>query len=226
MALDRIYTLHAAGETDPAPTDIWAGTASNTGLVGVAGVALVAGAEVDTELSAVLRTRWRGDISLRSLLTDDRQRTWVVQELEEVGRRKWLDISVALPSETIITPQTPDPGSGGGGFVAPTGWGLQLDGSPVRTLVVAEVDSDTSFQFTNPGASGRLEVGTYGIDTSPAYTISELALRVVDYDAVVLSAHDLIPVDLTEGLLYIVDPDSPNIALRPFIGEVYVLDSA
>ena len=71
-----------------------------------------------------------------------------------------------------------------------------------------------------------MEVGTYGIDTSPPYTISELALRVVDYPMDVLAAHELIPVDLTEGLLYIVDPDEPNIALRPFIGEVYVLDSA
>ena len=78
-----------------------------------------------------LRIRWRGSLTRRARLTDPFGRLWDVVGLEEVGRRRWVDLTVARYEFSPVEPPAPT-----GPFVAPPGWALLRDGAPFLELEI------------------------------------------------------------------------------------------
>lgn len=122
MALDRVWTMFPNGATDT-EVDVWlqAGVL-NTGLAGVGNQLSSLGLLYTPLSTVVLRTRYRDDVFAGvTLLRDRDNRIWHVNEVAEVGRRKWLDISAStydIPNDgPRVVPV--------GGFVPPAGWFLQ-----------------------------------------------------------------------------------------------------
>ena len=132
MALDRIYDLFPTGMGTP--ISVWAGHSFTSGLATV-GQQIDQGGVLYAPLSTnVIRIRWRDDISIESRWRDARGRIWRTNEVEEVGRFQWLDVSVStydLPGEAVA----PDNLPGDPDFVPPAGWRLQFrSGAGVRNV--------------------------------------------------------------------------------------------
>ena len=141
MALDRIWRLYPAGSGSS--LTLWAGQSFTSGLA-VIGQQVDQGGVLYSPLSTVvLRIRWRADVSIESRLVDSRGRVWRVNEVEEVGRFQWIDVSVStydLPGEAT----SPDNQPGDDAFIPPSGWRLQFrNGAGVRDVFSPERFVDT-----------------------------------------------------------------------------------
>ena len=83
------------------------------------------------ESSKTIRIRWREDISALARWIDPYGREWLTDGFVEVGRRKFIDVSVSRFGFLV---------SGGSGpFVAPDGWVLvdrESPPNPVQELVI------------------------------------------------------------------------------------------
>lgn len=116
--LDRIYRLFPGGASGVF-ADVWV-TPTLSGALATVGEQVDDGGIIYAPLSTVtIRTRYRTDVSQRSRWRDETGRVWRTNEIAEVGRRQWLDVS--LSTYDIPAPvEDGDPS-----FVPPTGWLLQ-----------------------------------------------------------------------------------------------------
>ena len=94
MAFDYVWTLRpaAAGLPDDTSVQVWvdldrADAAVTPFILSTAGEVPVS--------ARTARLRWRPGVSTRSTLTDSEGNVWAVQDLREIGRRKWIDLSIA-----------------------------------------------------------------------------------------------------------------------------------
>ena len=121
MALDRIYDLHVDGGENS--ETIWVGHSVTSGLANIGEPVDQGGVLYQPRSSIVVRVRWRDDIQPHvTRLVDSQGRVWRVGETLEIGRRRWLDVSLStydLPGEQPVT--DPEDVS----FVPPEGWFLQ-----------------------------------------------------------------------------------------------------
>ena len=101
----------------------------------------------DAVSAVTLRTRFRTDIGTNTTLTDDQGRVWSVQEVLEVGRRRWLDMSCAtyaLEAGDVIPDPTPTGDPSPPGFTPPSGWGIMQGDDAVSTVQIASVSTHDS----------------------------------------------------------------------------------
>ena len=127
--LDRLYDLFVSG-TGTAE-QVWASHAFGSGLATV-GQQIDRGGILYSPLSTVvLRVRYRTDINVESRWRDRDGRVWRTNEWLEVGRRRWLDVSIStydLPTAEINVAAWP-------AGRQPVGWNLQWRaGSGVRDV--------------------------------------------------------------------------------------------
>ena len=143
VQLDRVYRLFPTG-TGPS-VNVWAGHSFASGLATV-GQQIDQGGKLYAPLSTVVvRVRWRPDVTTESRLIDGDGRLWRVNETLEVGRRRWLDVSVStydLPAPSVVAwPEGQQP----------AGWRVQwrtgagARGVPIPPRYVAEVVIGESF---------------------------------------------------------------------------------
>ena len=186
MAADRIWKLYpvASGRPDSEFDRVWV---EDTAQVAIAplprdqvaviesGVHILrnAGEPVSTR---TLRIRYRVDISTDSLFEDESGRFWMVSGFEEVGRRRWLDVSVTH-YELAQTVTPPDPVDPQMPSAAPQpGWTLQdRTGAAVRVLTIASFvlnarASRVGVRFLVP--AGGWEVGP-GFDITATYSVED-----------------------------------------------------
>ena len=157
MALDRIWTLfdsetNAAANAGGEP--VWLQFAPVSSLVSLPSVL---GPRVPLQ-TVTVRMRYRSDLSLASVLKDQEGNDWFVQQILEVGRRKWLDVSVLTyppaPAEppAATWPPAADSGAQQDGYTL--GYReLFVSGFTRRTTEVVSGQSVTawlSVQCTNP----------------------------------------------------------------------------
>ena len=144
MALDRTYHVYPDGPT------IWAEHSLRSPLVAI-GATLRDQNDlpVEPEQTVTLRTRHRTDLNVSGVLTDRDGRVWVINELLELGRRKWLDIScshyggsVLVDGETPVDPVIPPVAD----HTPQARWGFQVDGVPVQS-VTAETTTDRVYRW-------------------------------------------------------------------------------
>ena len=93
MAFDRVWELRpaAAGLPDDTSVGVWVDL--DRGDAAVTPFILSTAGEVPVS-ARTARLRWRPGVSTRSTLTDSEGNVWAVQDLREIGRRKWIDLSI------------------------------------------------------------------------------------------------------------------------------------
>lgn len=135
MALDRIWQLRIDGFIS-ALEPVWLGLESQSHLAGVGESDTTGLRPLET---VTVRMRWRPDLSLATVFHDPDLRPWYVNEVLEVGRRHWLDVSLSrysfrpvfqtnIPEERTVPDSTP-----------PDGWTLvDGQGDPVRVVRVED----------------------------------------------------------------------------------------
>lgn len=103
--------------------------------------------------SRTVRIRWRPGISTRSVLVDGEGHSWRVADVQEVGRKRFIDLSVSTVDvqSGLDTPTT----------TAPVGWHLvDADGSPVvridESLITPEYLGDRSANLGTTGKGFRI----------------------------------------------------------------------
>ena len=138
MAFDYIWDLEAraAGQDDTARQSVWVDLDRADAAVQPFVLQLSGATDIPVS-SRVARLRWIPGISTRSQLIDREGNRWVVRDLREVGRRKWIDLSISTidvqtgPDETTVTGE------------APEGWRLfNASGDSVITIPGSLVDSE------------------------------------------------------------------------------------
>lgn len=147
MPLDEIWNL--VNHTDSV-TPIWAERRFDSPLASVPGPVDIDGELTDPFSSATLRIR-HTDLPLtgKSMTRTGDSRVWVVGETLEVGRRHWIDMSIATypPGEGSPAPVVPDPTPVDPPvdvtYTPPVGWGFVLEGAPFRRLTIATVRTAT-----------------------------------------------------------------------------------
>ena len=168
MALSEIWNI-VHGPVSRTP--IWAERRLDSPLITVPGDVRDGATALST---ATLRTRWRADIEIGAQLLDPHRRTWFVGELMEIGRRRYLDMSVAtfpdaasVPIPVDETPEPINPMMPPVGYQAPLGWDIVADGDPVAVLTTATEPETTGLVATRiiafdqiAGATGSIERGT------------------------------------------------------------------
>ena len=184
MALSEIWKL-VATPNDVRP--LWAERRTNSPLVSVG----PPDADGNSPLSTVtLRTRYREDITTTVTIESPDGRRWVVSELLEVGRRKYLDLALSTYAPgTVVTPTIPDPTPTDpeqpADFVPPDGWGIVADGAPVSVLTIASAEPaviqpiyrwDGTFDDIT-GASGMITTADLEPDPAVHATMAGYVLR-------------------------------------------------
>ncbi|MCY4057614.1 MAG: hypothetical protein OXG44_06405 [Gammaproteobacteria bacterium] len=144
MGLNRLWRLHRGGIADiqagRAPVGVWVERRDDSSLNTLGPVVQTQSQELRAVSSMTVRMRFRRDVTLASVFTDDTDRDWSVNEILPVERRRWLDVGLSryevAPDIPAIIPSDPAPS----GFVAPDGWGVvNAEGAAVQTLQVTDV---------------------------------------------------------------------------------------
>ena len=144
MGFDYVWKIepHAVGEDDTVQYDAWVDLDRSDSSV--APFFLSIGGQVPVA-SRTVRLRWVAGLSTRSELIDHEGNRWVVRELKEIGRRKWIDLSIAtvdLQTGVDPLPEVPlaPPVLVG---EAPAGWRLvDSAGTAVLTFGAALITPD------------------------------------------------------------------------------------
>lgn len=144
MARQRIYQLRPGGAADDA-VEVWGEPAIRSSLVSVGDPDV----EARVQSTAVIRIRYRDDVTIRSVLQEGGN-IWFVTETAEVGQRHWLDLSiVAYALQSASRPEDTDV------YTPQTGYTLALDGAPVQYLQVWELLTPLERDAQNPTHQGR-----------------------------------------------------------------------
>jgi len=157
MALDRVWTLLSTGQDDSTPERLWVRHANTSPLAGIGTARLFEDAETGDTVSispvstVTIRMRYRRDVSLVSVFRDPDGRSWFVNEMLEIGRRRWLDVSITTYEDaTSALPMIPSRT-----FNPPTGWGLvDEDNNAIGDLRIE--NNGTLIQFANNGYRGTI----------------------------------------------------------------------
>ena len=111
--LDRIYRLIDPTTHLPAAA-FWCGRAPASAIVTVGeAVDVVGGGSLlYPTTTETIRLRYRADLRYRSAVVDSEGRVWWVNEVGEVGRKRWLDAGVTfygdrLDAESGEAPSSP-----------------------------------------------------------------------------------------------------------------------
>lgn len=99
MALDRLFTAYpslTAAAARRGGVELWATRQLRTQLISTGSSGIYDVTNLLARESAVLRTRWRPDITLRTVLVADDGDTWLLSEIGEVGRRRYLDLAATI----------------------------------------------------------------------------------------------------------------------------------
>lgn len=141
----------------PPPSTFFAHNVLRTNLVAV-GLDDVSGR---IESTATLRTRWRSDVVVGTILEGPRGIRWIVTETSDVeGGIRWLDMAVTSYQFVDGAQPADDPD-----WTAPTGYTLAVSGVGVQSLRVIYVPTRAQgggevFYFENPpGAVGAIPSG-------------------------------------------------------------------
>ena len=144
MSLSDVWNLVF---TPDSLTPVWAERRLDSPLATVPGPVDVNGTLTDPISSATLRMRYRDDVVPGlTMQRAGETRLWNVGETLEIGRRKFLDVGLAsYPTPLTIVPDPtgpdmPDPVVPDT-YTPPTGWGFEVDGAPLRTLTLTNVQT-------------------------------------------------------------------------------------
>ena len=150
-SLDRIYRLWPTGVG--AAQTVWASHTFGSGLATVGQQIDLAGVLYAPLSTVVLRIRWRNDITTDTRWEDEDGRYWRTNEILEVGRRRFLDVSIStydLPDTTPAALLAWPEGQ------QPVGWHIQwrtqgpgVNDVPTPGQYVAELVVRNSFVFGN-----------------------------------------------------------------------------
>lgn len=205
-SLDRIYRVFPTGIGSP--ESLWASHTFGSGLATVGQQIDQAGVLYAPLSTVVLRVRYRTDINTNSRWQDEDGRYWRTNEILEVARRRWLDVSISTYDLPASQPQA---------LVAwpegeqPVGWNLQWrNGATVNSLndppyYVAELTVRNSFVISNvrvfdvlipspgyavsPGVTAWIDPSSLTFPaTTPGSTLSAIGLYVINRSQAALVA--------------------------------------
>lgn len=206
MALDRRWILRpgGVGDTDNAVA-IWVGRTTRTSLV----------ATFDADFgvpvsNAVIRTRWRSDIGIQSVLVDNLNRVWRISEIAEVGRRRFLDLAATsyyVSPAGIVTPrELPTTEL----YANQPRYSMAKDGTTIQNFIIANpvrvASHLVTFSLVNDGAAGVFPSTLrmrFGADGQVFYGITGIvrnSLTIVEgFDSTIAASDTLIPTNDGEG---------------------------
>lgn len=167
MALDQIFEKIATDGT--VAGSLWAENRLDSPLVSLPLDRAVDGLTI-VRSTITLRTRFREDVDINDRFRGQDGRVWHVNELSELGRRRWLDVSVTNyqadgyvpPVDPPVDPTDPtDMQPAGARVILPAdaqkGWGvLYPNGNSVSRVTVA-----TAIQEVFGGGSLVIHYGTF-----------------------------------------------------------------
>lgn len=161
MALSEIWSIVRQGSIEP----IWVEPRLDSALSTVGeSIHLQSGAILRALSTVTLRVRWRADVGVNDIWRDPLRRPWYVNEVLDVGRRRYLDVGLSTYGEVSATistvPQSPD-------FTPPAAWNMTLtNGTPWHNL---EIDSARETNVRTREGTFRLprdligQVGAVGV---------------------------------------------------------------
>ncbi|MDE2661249.1 MAG: hypothetical protein OXI45_13675 [Acidobacteriota bacterium] len=113
---------------------------------------------LEPEAVQQVRLRWRPDLNRTSRLQDPDGDLWSVVGLEEVGRRKFIDLLVARFAFAPVGGVDPS------AYVAPPGWQLRdANGAPVLKLEIGAFSGEINGVFGSRLAAGHDVTDRYGV---------------------------------------------------------------
>ena len=150
MGFDYVWQLkpNTAGQPDDVTRDVWVDLNRSDSTVVPYQISVDGGTA--PVASRTVRIRWIAGVSTRSTLRDPEGNTWAVRDYQEVGRRKWIDLSV----QAIDLQTGPDDVETVPSSDAPAGWQLRDENGNAVVMIPAAIMADEYTSDLPPVSAG------------------------------------------------------------------------